>query len=163
MDFDVGLGKLMNTLYETDNDGNIENKNNYIILNKKQLLLRGCFLRQTEYIIGVAIYIGQHTKSMMNSPDLKAKHSSVEKIMNGLIFLILIIQFSLAMVLSILYIIVYHLNFDKYKKYFFPELGEQKENVLWLFIEFTFVWFLVCSNFVPILNNPVYYSLCKVQ
>jgi len=138
------------TLYETDNDGNIENKNNYIILNKNQLLLRGCFLRQTEYIIGAAIYIGQHTKSMMNSPDLKAKHSSVEKIMNRLIVLIFIIQFSLAMILSILYIILYHVNFDNYKKYFFPELGESKENILWLLIEFTFVWFLVCSNFVPI-------------
>ena len=138
------------TLYETDNDGNIENKNNYIIINKKQLLLRGCCLRQTEYIIGVAIYIGQHTKSMMNSPDLKAKHSSVEKIMNKLIILIFIIQFSLAMVLSILYIIAYHLNFDDYKEYFFPDLGKEKENILWLFIEFTFVWFLVFSNFVPI-------------
>jgi phospholipid-transporting ATPase len=63
------------TLYETDELGNIIDKNNCILLNKKQFLLKGCYLRQTDYIIGVAIYIGQHTKSMINSPNLKSKHS----------------------------------------------------------------------------------------
>ena len=70
------------TLYETDEHGNVTDKNNCILLNKKHFLLKGCYLRQTDYIIGVAIYIGQHTKSMINSPNLKSKHSSVEMNMN---------------------------------------------------------------------------------
>ena len=142
--------KFEGTLYETDEKGNIENRNNFILLNKKQLLLRGCFLKQTEYIIGAAVYIGQHTKSMMNSPNLKAKHSSVEMIMNKLIILIFLIQVSLSLILTICYIILYNVNFDNYKNFFFPELGDKKENFFNIFLLYILVWVLVGSNFVPI-------------
>lgn len=33
----------------------------------KQLLLRGCVLRNTDWCIGVAIYVGKQTKLMLNS------------------------------------------------------------------------------------------------
>lgn len=36
-------------------------------LTPKQVLLRGCVLRNTDWCIGVAIYIGDQTKLMLNS------------------------------------------------------------------------------------------------
>ena len=96
------------TLYETDFNGNIEDRNKYLLLNKKQFLLKGCSLRQTDYIVGVAIYIGQHTKSMINSPNLKCKHSTIEMQMNKFVIYIFFIQVILSAILAIFYLILYH-------------------------------------------------------
>ena len=138
------------TLYETDDKGNIINRNKYLLLNKKQFLLKGCILRQTEYIIGVAIYIGQHTKSMINTPNLKNKHSSVEMNMNRYVIYIFLTQVCLSAILAIFYVIFYHIGFDKYKNYLYPKDDEDKENSFLIFIIITFTWVVVCTNFVPI-------------
>ena len=137
------------TLYETDELGNIIDKNNCILLNKKQFLLKGCYLRQTDYIIGVAIYIGQHTKSMINSPNLKSKHSSVEMNMNKYVIYIFLIQVCLSAIMSIFYIILYHTGFNEYKDYIYPD-HKKKENIFRTFLIITFTWVIVCTNFVPI-------------
>ena len=138
------------TLYETDNDGKIKDNKKYILLNKKQFLLKGCILRQTDYIIGVAIYIGQHTKSMINTPNLKSKHSSVEMNMNRYVIYILFTQLGLSAILTIFYIIFYHAGFNKYKNYLYPDHDESKENFFISFIIMTFTWVIICTNFVPI-------------
>ena len=137
------------TLYETDENGNIKNKNECILLNKKQFLLKGCYLRQTEYIIGMAIYIGHHTKTMINSPNLKAKHSSVEMHMNMYVIYIFSLQVFLAMILAICYLIAYHTGFDRYKVYIYPD-QVNKKNIFSTFFIITFTWIIVCTNFVPI-------------
>lgn len=36
-------------------------------MNAKQLVLRGAFLRNTKWIIGIAVYTGQDTKIMLNA------------------------------------------------------------------------------------------------
>ena len=41
--------------------------------NYDNFILRGTGLRQTEYIIGVEVYIGLNTKSMRNNPLSKQK------------------------------------------------------------------------------------------
>ena len=138
------------TLYETDSCGNIKDRHKFILLNKKQFLLKGCILRQTDYIIGVAIYIGQHTKSMINTPNLKSKHSSVEMNMNRYVIYILFAQIGLSAVLAIFYIIIYHAGFDEFKEYLYPDHDEKKENFFISFIIVTFTWVIICTNFVPI-------------
>lgn len=70
------------TVYNVDSKGNLKNKKDYIFVDFNSFLLRGSKLKQTEYIICSVIYIGPHTKSMINSPKAKSKHISVEKIMN---------------------------------------------------------------------------------
>ena len=64
------LYKFKGTLYEIEYEGNSEiriatNKKEYNF-NRKNFLLRGMILRQTDYIIGCAIYLGQNTKIMVN-------------------------------------------------------------------------------------------------
>ena len=138
------------TLYETDYNGDIIDRNKYLLLNKKQFLLKGCILRQTDYIIGVAIYIGQHTKNMINTPNLKSKHSSVEILMNRCVIFIFLTQICLSAFLAILYLITYHTGFDEYKTYLYPEQDENKENIFVSFIIVTFTWVIIFTNFVPI-------------
>lgn len=41
--------------------------NQKLPLTLKQLLLRGCVLRNTDWCVGVAVYVGDQTKLMLNS------------------------------------------------------------------------------------------------
>ena len=137
------------TVYETEKNGNIKNINKFLLIDKKSFLLRGCTLRQTDFIIGVAIYIGEHTKSMINSPNLKNKHSSVEVKMNRHVVLILSIQIFISSIMSIIHLFFYILNHDQYKSFIYPDQNE-KDNFLSLFLRCTGTWIIICTNFVPI-------------
>ena len=54
-------------------------------LTPTEILLRGCRLRNTEYVIGGVIFTGMETKMMMNSGDARSKRSKLEKNMDKLI------------------------------------------------------------------------------
>ena len=77
--------------------------------------MRACSLRQTDYIIGVAIYVGEHTKSMINAPKVKTKHSKVEYTMNKQIIIVFIIQVIISIISSFVHLFLYIKNF-KYLK-----------------------------------------------
>lgn len=51
-------------------------------MNNNNIILRGCSLKNTEYIYGMVIYTGHHTKIMLNSVASKPKSSTLEKTMN---------------------------------------------------------------------------------
>jgi len=63
-----------------------------IIVDKSSFLLRGCSLRNAEYIIGLCVYNGHNTKIMKNSPNAKHKTSKLDVLMNRQIFIILLFQ-----------------------------------------------------------------------
>jgi magnesium-transporting ATPase (P-type) len=69
--------------YKNDKDDNsiinLSKNRNEIYFNQNNFVLRGMILRQTNYIIGSAIYIGLNTKVMINSPKTKNKKSKLEK------------------------------------------------------------------------------------
>ncbi len=44
-----------------------------------ELLLRGCTLRNTKWIIGLVVYTGSDTKIMLNGGDTPSKRSKIEK------------------------------------------------------------------------------------
>lgn len=46
------------------------------------LLLRGCVLRNTGWVIGIAVYTGADTKIMLNSGPTPSKRSKVDKQIN---------------------------------------------------------------------------------
>ncbi|PKA49367.1 Phospholipid-transporting ATPase 3 [Apostasia shenzhenica] len=54
-------------------------------LSPNQLLLRGCSLRNTEYIVGAVIFTGHETKVMMNSMNVPSKRSTLERKLDKLI------------------------------------------------------------------------------
>ena len=64
--------------------------------NADNLLLRGCKLRNTRYIIGMSVFTGPETKIMKNTASAKYKFSTLELLSNQAIALVLMTQFAIA-------------------------------------------------------------------
>ncbi|KAL7110245.1 hypothetical protein ACP275_05G012600 [Erythranthe tilingii] len=64
-------------------------------LSPNQLLLRGCSLRNTEYIVGAVVFTGHETKVMMNSMKIPSKRSTLEKKLDKLILALFSVLFSM--------------------------------------------------------------------
>lgn len=60
----------------------MELNNQRIPLGQSNIVLRGCQLKNTEWIIGVVVYAGQETKAMLNSTISRSKSSNLESYMN---------------------------------------------------------------------------------
>ncbi|KAG8453638.1 hypothetical protein GDO86_000320 [Hymenochirus boettgeri] len=52
-------------------------------LSKQNLLLRGCVVRNTESIVGVVVYAGHETKTMLNNSGPRYKRSRLERRLNA--------------------------------------------------------------------------------
>lgn len=52
----------------------------------KNILLRGCNLKNTEYIYGIVIYVGPESKIMMNAKNPPHKVSNVFRLMNYILY-----------------------------------------------------------------------------
>lgn len=65
-----------------------------LAVEKDNVLLRGCVLRNTESVVGVVVYTGHETKMMLNSTGQQVKRSQLERTMNthvlGLVGLLLV-------------------------------------------------------------------------
>uniref|UniRef100_A0A8C3RRG2 Phospholipid-transporting ATPase n=1 Tax=Chelydra serpentina TaxID=8475 RepID=A0A8C3RRG2_CHESE len=61
-------------------------KDNRYSLNNEKVLLRGCVLRNTDWCFGMVIFAGPDTKLMQNSGRTKFKRTSIDRLMNTLIF-----------------------------------------------------------------------------
>ena len=51
-------------------------------LKNKNLILRGCVLRNTDKIAGLVIYAGKNTKASLSNKGAKKKVSYLERLMN---------------------------------------------------------------------------------
>lgn len=58
----------------------------------KNLLLRGCTLKNTPYVYGVVVYVGMHTKIYQNSTNPERKVSNLMKTMNKILYSVFIFQ-----------------------------------------------------------------------
>ncbi|KAJ2782484.1 phospholipid transporting ATPase [Coemansia javaensis] len=67
-------------------------------LSADNLLLRGSTLRNTQWVVGVAVFTGNETKIMMNAGDTPSKRSRIERMMNRQV----VSQFCLLFVLCLL-------------------------------------------------------------
>ena len=130
------------------NDNLIVNKNDILYYNYDNFILRGSGLRQTEYIIGVAVYIGHNTKSMRNNPLVKQKISKLEVLMNYQIVFIFFFQIILSIIASIVYLITYYSNNSFIEK--FINIYEISDSIFISFIKTVGTWTLLLTNFVPI-------------
>ncbi|CAH8533182.1 unnamed protein product [Heterobilharzia americana] len=53
-----------------------------IPIHKKNMLLRGCVLRNTDFVEGIVIYAGRETKAALNNSGVRFKRSKLEKRIN---------------------------------------------------------------------------------
>ncbi|KAF9422906.1 hypothetical protein BGZ94_008458 [Podila epigama] len=63
-----------------------------VSIDLSHLLLRGCILRNTEWVIGLVLFIGNDTKLQMNSGHVPSKRSNIEHKMNKQIAINLVIM-----------------------------------------------------------------------
>ena len=61
----------------------------------KNLLLRGCFVRNTDYGIGIVIYTGMTTKIMKNLKKPPHKVSYIMRLMNKMLYSVFAFQLCL--------------------------------------------------------------------
>ena len=61
----------------------------------ENLLLRGCTLRNIKHAYGVVIYVGKHSKIMMNSATVPDKLSNMIRTMNWILYTIFLMVFLL--------------------------------------------------------------------
>jgi phospholipid-transporting ATPase len=76
-------------------------KGNLYPLEKNHLLLAGAFLRNTEWILGIAVYTGVDTKLRMNMSKRRYKESQIEHKTNRYIVVIIVLQFCLCLVCAV--------------------------------------------------------------
>ena len=142
-------GKMRFMFNGEDTEFPIENKN---------LLLKGAKLKNTHWIVGVIIYTGHNCKIMKNAKESKIKFSSVELLMNKLLYFILILQ----LILSIISSIMHKIYYDKNKKLILEDDKITQKDINKNYIDYLdyklsidsllsfFTYFLLLNTLIPI-------------
>jgi phospholipid-transporting ATPase len=114
--------------------------------NNTNFLLKGCILRNTDYIIGCVTFTGHQTKIMMNSVRARPKKSDLEKLTNSKVILLFVVQVCLVFITGIVYTIWEGSNREDLDSYAYPE----KRNGLGSVFIKAGTWLLIFGNFIPI-------------
>ncbi|KAJ4978384.1 hypothetical protein NE237_009164 [Protea cynaroides] len=80
---------------------NMEIDGKRVSLGPSNIVLRGCDIKNTDWVIGVAVYAGRETKAMLNSSASSSKRSRLETNMNREILYLSAFLISLCTVVSI--------------------------------------------------------------
>lgn len=70
-------------------------------LGMKQLLLRGCVLKNTEFAYGIVVYTGKETKIVLNSKPAPTKISNLLRQMNRILYSIFVLQLVICLAFSL--------------------------------------------------------------
>ena len=119
-----------------------------IILSYQQFLLRGSGLRNTDWVVGIAVYTGHETKIMLNSPNSRTKFSRVEQQMNKQIIYIFLLQIAICLLAGICYILELWVTESATDQYL--DMNKSFDDMAFLFLIIFLSWVLTFTNFVPI-------------
>ena len=114
-------------------------------INERQMLLKGSILRNTNWIIGFALYTGMNNKIILNSKKPRTKMSLIEKKMNKYLIGIFILLIILCFISSL----IHAKNYKEKKKYYELFILLQRSHKLESFITF-FTYFLLLNTLIPI-------------
>lgn len=115
-------------------------------LDNSSLVLRGCSLRNTDYIYGVAIYTGHQTKVMMNSIKARPKMSTLERNTGYAVVVTFLILFGICFLCGL----VYSLWANSHSLQINMYISSKEQNFFHNFFMRMGNWLLIFSNFVPI-------------
>jgi phospholipid-transporting ATPase len=124
--------------------GVILSRNVKMPISDKQCLMKGAKLKSTDWVTAVVAYTGRETKLMLNSSSGRLKQSRIEKMMNQLIILILLIQIFLCLIAAILAAVFQY----KYSKEHYYLKFDDKSGLVFI-INF-FSYFLLLNTLIPI-------------
>jgi magnesium-transporting ATPase (P-type) len=129
-----------------------------IPLDVKQLLLKGAKLKNTDYIYGIVLYTGKETKIMLNIIKGKVKFAYLDKLVDTIIFIIIIIRFIYVILftfLGIYYRNKYLPNYDRnkieydYLFYYRHFNGKRKQNNSFENFKFFTSYIILSQTFLP--------------
>jgi magnesium-transporting ATPase (P-type) len=83
-------------------EGNLRIGGTAISCDIKNLLLRGCTLKNISHVIGVCCYVGNETKILKNMKKPERKTSKIFKIMNRLLLSVFAFQIVIIIIFSAL-------------------------------------------------------------
>ena len=124
-----------------------EDDNKDIDCEINNMILKGCVLKNTDYICGIIVYSGKNTKIMKNAKNVKGKSSKVLNIMNKLLYSVFIFEVSLCIIFGYLSLESEENKSDTYTYIF---ISSQKINKYVKFLTNTMTYFVLYSNMIPI-------------
>ena len=83
-----------------------------IPLGPESVLLRGAVIRNTEWVLGVAIFTGKDTKLVQNSFETPSKFSQLDRLMNKTVLVILFLMTVIVTYLAAMAVIANNKQFD---------------------------------------------------
>lgn len=113
-------------------------------LGPSSLVLRGCSLKNTEWVVGVCVYCGQETKLMLNRRQTPSKRSTLEKKTNTQVVAYFVIFLALCTLCALLGSITYDNNVTRFEKQWGLETAAIRRPLLLL------TFWVIYSNLVPI-------------
>ena len=124
-----------------------EDDNKDIDCEINNMILKGCVLKNTDYICGIIVYSGKNTKIMKNAKNVKGKSSKVLNIMNKILYSVFIFEISLCIIFGYLSLESEENKTDTYTYIF---ISSTKVNKYVKFLTNTMTYFVLYSNMIPI-------------
>ncbi|ORX44091.1 phospholipid-translocating P-type ATPase [Hesseltinella vesiculosa] len=115
-------------------------------LTHNNMLLRGCVLRNTEWVIGLVVYTGDDTKIMLNSGRTPSKRSRISKKTNPHVIANFMILAGLCVVTAIISSVYF--NVGGSSRHF--DFGIEGNSATWLGFVTFWVALILYQNIVPI-------------
>ena len=137
-----------NLLYSFN--GYFDFNGNAIPLNNKQVILRGCVLRNTQWVIGVVVYTGKETKLMMNSTAVRPKKSAVEKGLNKKILSVFVFMALISVISGAIGVWYETRYFNQEDVWYTYKTKENSRNGAAAFFILVFSYLSLISSMVPI-------------
>eukprot|EP00817_Percolomonadidae_sp_ATCC50343_P002374 CAMPEP_0117424592 /NCGR_PEP_ID=MMETSP0758-20121206/4978_1 /TAXON_ID=63605 /ORGANISM="Percolomonas cosmopolitus, Strain AE-1 (ATCC 50343)" /LENGTH=788 /DNA_ID=CAMNT_0005208459 /DNA_START=650 /DNA_END=3013 /DNA_ORIENTATION=+ len=109
------------------------------------MLLRGSKLMNTEWILGIVIYCGRHTKLRMNARKSPHKRSKIEKLTNYYLFSLFITQWIIT-ILCVVLLAVWNATSQNHWYIF----HNYTENAALEVFKSVITFFILFNNFIPI-------------
>ena len=121
--------------------------NDEVNLSLKNVILKGCVLKNTDFIIGVVCYTGRNTKIMQNSKSPKVKTSNVLITMNKLLYSMFVFDLSICLIFSGMSVYWLKSKGEDYT-YIYPD---QEFNSTFIQLILNFLTYIVAySHMIPI-------------
>ena len=111
------------------------------------IVLKGCYLKNTDYICGIIVYSGRNTKIMKNAKNVKGKYSKVLFIMNKFLYSVFIFEISLCILFGYLSL-VWEENKKNVFTYIYVDVKDSNRFIK--FITNTMTFFVLYANMIPI-------------
>ncbi|EKX72656.1 P-type ATPase family member protein [Theileria equi strain WA] len=116
-------------------------------VNLSHLLLRGCRLMNTKWIIGFVVYTGHDTKIYKNIANTPHKVSNLQVKASAMTFIVWLMQIVLSVFAAVYNVYKYKSRTDEQYPYLLYTGGT---SLFYVFVVSFFSWVVISANFVPI-------------